>query len=182
MSCQLRGLCRHYSDHLFLCFKQSRGVCWTLILLTWRIWWASNNASKWKMGFSLAFRGLIINMHYTEWNLTKLSTYSEHCTESDAVEKGSFIPGVYFCGFSLGNFVWYRSKYSKVLLLIYNADSVCVVLYWRWIWVSKCTNSFCNRKKVIFLFILQYVIDFVTSVVKFYDFFLPWCRDVKKVS
>jgi len=23
----------------------------TLILLTWRIWWASNNASRWKMGF-----------------------------------------------------------------------------------------------------------------------------------
>jgi len=24
----------------------------TLILLTWRIWWAPNNASKWQMGFS----------------------------------------------------------------------------------------------------------------------------------
>jgi cytochrome b561 len=23
----------------------------TLILLTWRIWWAPNNASKWQMGF-----------------------------------------------------------------------------------------------------------------------------------
>jgi len=22
-----------------------------LILLTWRIWWTSNNASRWKMGF-----------------------------------------------------------------------------------------------------------------------------------
>jgi len=26
----------------------------TLILLTWRIWWAPNNASKWQMGFNLA--------------------------------------------------------------------------------------------------------------------------------
>jgi len=31
----------------------------TLILLMWRIWWAPNNASKWQMGFNLAFKGLM---------------------------------------------------------------------------------------------------------------------------
>ena len=31
----------------------------TLILLTWRKWWAGNNASKWQMGFNSAFKGLI---------------------------------------------------------------------------------------------------------------------------
>jgi len=30
----------------------------TLILLTWRIWWASTNASRWQMGFNSAFKGL----------------------------------------------------------------------------------------------------------------------------
>jgi hypothetical protein len=30
----------------------------TLILLTWRIWRAPNNGSKWQMGFNLAFKGL----------------------------------------------------------------------------------------------------------------------------
>jgi hypothetical protein len=30
----------------------------TLILLTWRIWWAPNNASKGQMGFNSAFKGL----------------------------------------------------------------------------------------------------------------------------
>jgi hypothetical protein len=30
----------------------------TLILLTWIIWWAPNNANKWQMGFNLAFKGL----------------------------------------------------------------------------------------------------------------------------
>jgi hypothetical protein len=30
----------------------------TLYLLTWRIWWAPNNASKWQMGFKSAFEGL----------------------------------------------------------------------------------------------------------------------------
>ena len=33
--------------------------CLTLILLTWRMWWAPNNTSKWQMGFNLAFKGLI---------------------------------------------------------------------------------------------------------------------------
>ena len=36
------------------CVKYTR---LTLILLTWRIWWASNNASKWQMGFNWAFKG-----------------------------------------------------------------------------------------------------------------------------
>ena len=30
----------------------------TLYLLTWRIWWAQNNVSKWQMGFNAAFQGL----------------------------------------------------------------------------------------------------------------------------
>jgi len=30
----------------------------TLILLTWRIWWAPNNASRWQMGFNSAFKAL----------------------------------------------------------------------------------------------------------------------------
>jgi len=33
-------------------------MCLTLILLTWRIWWAPNNANKWQMGFNSAFKGL----------------------------------------------------------------------------------------------------------------------------
>ena len=31
----------------------------TLILLTWKIWWAPNNASTWQMGFNLVFKGLM---------------------------------------------------------------------------------------------------------------------------
>jgi len=30
----------------------------TLYLLTWRIWWVPNNASKGQMEFNLAFKGL----------------------------------------------------------------------------------------------------------------------------
>jgi len=34
----------------------------TLFLLTWRIWWAPNKASKWQMGFNLVFKGLMLNL------------------------------------------------------------------------------------------------------------------------
>jgi len=30
----------------------------TLILLTWRMWWVPNNASRWQMGCNWAFKGL----------------------------------------------------------------------------------------------------------------------------
>jgi hypothetical protein len=32
----------------------------TLILLTWTIWRAPTNASKWRMGFNSAFKGLML--------------------------------------------------------------------------------------------------------------------------
>jgi len=35
------------------------GECLTLNLLTWKIWWTSNNASRWQMGFNLACKELI---------------------------------------------------------------------------------------------------------------------------
>jgi hypothetical protein len=37
----------------------------TLVMLTWRIWWAPNNANKWQMGFNLMFKGLIANAERT---------------------------------------------------------------------------------------------------------------------
>jgi len=43
----------------------------TLILLMWRMWWASNNASRWQIGFSSAFKELI-----TRENTNTLSTFA----------------------------------------------------------------------------------------------------------
>ena len=39
-------------------FRWNGRVHLTLTLLTWRIWWAPNNVSKWQMGFNSAFEGL----------------------------------------------------------------------------------------------------------------------------
>jgi hypothetical protein len=39
-----------------------------LILLTWRIWWAPNNASRWQMGFNWVFKGLtLILLTWRKW-------------------------------------------------------------------------------------------------------------------
>jgi hypothetical protein len=61
----------------------------TLILLTWRIRWAPNNASKWQMGFNSAFEELMI------WIILIL-----HCKQSDPDFLESvqtiFLPGKYF--------------------------------------------------------------------------------------
>jgi len=51
---------------LFTGISGSAGL--TLTLLTWRIWWAPNNASKWQMGFYSAFRGLT-------WGVQSLNLY-----------------------------------------------------------------------------------------------------------
>ena len=34
----------------------------TLNPLTWKIWWAPNNASRWQVGFNSAFKGLTLNL------------------------------------------------------------------------------------------------------------------------
>jgi len=48
--------CTHFELFSQLCIESACSL--NLILLTWRIGWAHNNASKWQMGFNLAFKGL----------------------------------------------------------------------------------------------------------------------------
>jgi len=38
--------------------RQADRLILTLTVLSWRIWWAPNNASKWQVGFNSAFEGL----------------------------------------------------------------------------------------------------------------------------
>jgi len=48
---------REFNDFLQSLHTNTGIIPLTLILLTWRIWWAPNNASKWQMGFNSAFKG-----------------------------------------------------------------------------------------------------------------------------
>ena len=45
----------------------------TLILLTWRKWWAPNNASKQQMGFNSAFKGLISVPLAVIWTISNIA-------------------------------------------------------------------------------------------------------------
>jgi len=47
-----------------LCEREAFSRILTLILLKWRIWPASNNASKWRMGFNSAFK--VLKEEHTE--------------------------------------------------------------------------------------------------------------------
>ena len=55
----------------------------TLILLTWRIWWAPNNASRWQMGFNTVF------------NLLKSTCYVIH--HQFNIQQLYFFPTLYLC-------------------------------------------------------------------------------------
>ena len=71
-------------------WKYSNAEGWrrllTLILLTWRIGWVRNNASKWQMWFNSAFKGLIWSLSpavSSIFNCKKL-TYTHTHTHSRA--------------------------------------------------------------------------------------------------
>ena len=50
---------RNFADKVVQKIK-THILCLTLTLLTWTKWWAPVSASKWRMGFNLEFKGLII--------------------------------------------------------------------------------------------------------------------------
>ena len=54
-SCTLRVPCSAHNSHAFNPL--------TLHPLTWKIWRAPNNASKWQMGFNLAFKELNVELN-----------------------------------------------------------------------------------------------------------------------
>jgi len=70
----------------------------TLILLTWKIGWAHNNASKWQMGYNSTFNGL------TNRSLRLIGTFVQH---KKLILK------------------YYLNEYSASLILLYNGHSQC---------------------------------------------------------
>jgi hypothetical protein len=54
-----RGIQEGCTDMLLIMLNRFGHHILTLILLTWSIGWAPNNASRWQMGFNSMFKGLI---------------------------------------------------------------------------------------------------------------------------
>ena len=55
---ELGKLCKPRRTSLRGSDVHAKSNCLTLTLLTWTIWSAPTNASKWRMGFNSAFKGL----------------------------------------------------------------------------------------------------------------------------
>ena len=68
---------------LFEAFFDPINIPLTLYLLTWRIWWAPNNASKGQMGFNSAFKGLRQKWAclYGKWQ-----SFSTYLTENELAQ------------------------------------------------------------------------------------------------
>jgi hypothetical protein len=56
-------ICNDYISHREWRNSDEKREGLTLNPLTWKIWWAPNNTSRWQMGFNSAFKGLIILSH-----------------------------------------------------------------------------------------------------------------------
>jgi len=80
------------------------GLFLILILLTWRIRWAPNNARKWQMGFNLAFKELMVNSLKETQKMTKILPFG---ATSNLVEKGTDC-SCHICLFvvSLHSLIW----------------------------------------------------------------------------
>jgi len=94
---------------LLLCF-----TCFhlTLILLTWRIWWAFNNASRWQMGFNLVFKGL--NRETSE-NYKRKSQTSVVC--------------IWKCQTQPNILSFFKTEAPKILRKIFNTVSIDWTVY-----------------------------------------------------
>ena len=81
-----------------------------LILLTWRIWWAPNNASRWQMGFNSAFKGLIYKDRFevmavgeaawslTIWGSDSLRLHGALPFEATVFCEAAWSPTIWGCG------------------------------------------------------------------------------------
>ena len=68
----------------------------TLILLTWRIWWAPNNASRWQMGFNPTSTSYISTMN-------KMCVCTEYVIFLDDSSTWRFQRGVAICSVDTAN-------------------------------------------------------------------------------
>jgi hypothetical protein len=64
------------TSYIYILIDEAFVVLWTLISLTWRIWWAPNNVSKWQMGFNLAFKRLIRKFLYFSCFVDRATLYN----------------------------------------------------------------------------------------------------------
>ena len=113
-----------------------RALSLTFILLTWRIWWAPNDASKWQMGYNSVIKGLIYgNKKPTRWN--RGFYCRSYCLLN--MFRGNTMPiirssRVLYSGCCLWYFVLWFSSYLKTTARNTTDSNHCVILLSSWWW------------------------------------------------
>ena len=115
---------------IFKCFNVNFSLL-TLILLTWRIWWAPNNASKWQIGFNSAFQGLkTIYVHllvsYLNRTLHVADTFSVHHQEFFTLHTAI---GIWHTGFA--DCFRVRSGWNGSYILILCVKYLLLCVQWK---------------------------------------------------
>jgi hypothetical protein len=116
-----RGQTTKFREHVVALDQKQNFYCLTLILLTWNIWWVSNNASRWQMGFNRVFKGLSPISCFKVWNTGNADIYvghfrsSAHCMFSDL--KINLFYKIHLQAFNVISIVLYHSvpTFGKVL-------------------------------------------------------------------
>ena len=109
----------------FTMIHGSMNIKLTLILLTCRIWWTPNNASRWQMGFNSAFKGL-------KWILTFYNLLVTWCTTSLTFNNCTLCPHcIYvFCIYLRTNDLCHL---QHKLIGFYNRDVKCLLHGTNWV-------------------------------------------------
>ena len=100
--------CLYYLYFIIFFWELLNSLNLTLILKTWRMWWAPNNAWKWQVGFNSAFKGwlfLLITLF--------MPAYISVCNNSRTVRKSvkKFMLWVLWIYVEIFNF-WRAIKFS----------------------------------------------------------------------
>jgi hypothetical protein len=119
----------------------------TLILLTWRIWWAPNNTSKWQMGFNSAFKGLKNYLIQEIFSERQEGPLTSSCT------------------------VWSIIFYlycNPLFVTLHLSDTRIFDCAFLWIWgkctavlLSSCLCCFLDACRVGFMFLIIFIWQFV---------------------
>ena len=122
----------------------------TLTLLTWRIWWAPTNASKWQMGFNSAFKGLrqkhcvltenwacFTWMHWPSLSGQHHILSSQLCTRSSSLLTAEL---------SVRWLPTQCSALGPVRLVCFTTGRKCVMVLWLNKWLSETAKSLPKSK------------------------------------
>ena len=127
--------------------NHNKVTCLTLILLTWRIWRAPNNASRWQMGFNSVFKGLKTDflvwrknefkVTNTFWDVLLLFSRRHYSSEQLLWQRRI-----------IHIFKW-GNKNNKIPLCILFLNSILGAVKWRRVWGAGQVSQYKTNKNSI---------------------------------